>query len=37
MIALFEWFRDANPIDFCIGLIGIAIVIRVIYEILTDK
>ena len=25
MIALFEWFRDANPIDFCIGLIGIAI------------
>lgn len=37
MIAIIEWFKNASPFYFCLGLIGLAIVIRLIYEILTDK
>ncbi len=37
MVQIFEWFKSASPVAFCIGLIGVAIVIRKIYEILTDK
>lgn len=37
MKQLIQWFNDASPIMFCIGLIGVAIVIRIIYEIITKK
>ncbi len=37
MIQIIEWFNHTSPFYFCLGLIGIAIVIRVIYEILTGK
>jgi hypothetical protein len=34
---IIEWFANANPLDFCLGLIGVAIVFRIIYEIITEK
>lgn len=34
MMQIIEWFKNASPFHFCLGL---AIVIRLIYEILTDK
>lgn len=37
MIKTIEWFENASPIDFCLGLVLVAIVIRFIYEIITDK
>ncbi|AXP79198.1 hypothetical protein CJ739_98 [Mariniflexile rhizosphaerae] len=37
MMEIIEWFKNASPEEFCLGLIGIAIFIRFIYEILTDK
>jgi uncharacterized membrane protein YhdT len=37
MIKIIEWFENASPLYFCLGLIGVAIVIRIIYEIITDK
>jgi hypothetical protein len=37
MIKMIEWLENTTPFYFCLGLIGVAIVIRIIYEILTDK
>lgn len=37
MEKIIEYFENASPLDFCLGLIGVAIVIRIIYEIITDK
>lgn len=37
MIKIIEWFQNASPFYFCLGLIGVAIVIRIIIEIITDK
>lgn len=37
MIKLIDWFENATPFYFFLGLIVVAIVIRIIYEILTDK
>lgn len=37
MIALIEWFNNAHPVAFCFGLIGLALLVKVIYEILTAK
>ena len=35
MIHIIQWFENASAIPFCLGLIGVAIVLRVIKEILT--
>ena len=37
MKEIIEFFKSSNPLEFCLGLIGIAIGIRIIYEIITDK
>lgn len=37
MIELIEWFKNASWWQFLAGIIGLAFVIRFIYEILTDK
>lgn len=37
MIKIIDWFENTTPFHFLLGLIGLAIVIRFIYEILTDK
>jgi len=37
MIQVIEWFENTSPLYFWIGLIGVAIVIRIVYEIIFDK
>jgi len=37
MIQIIEWFENARPLYFCVGLIVVAIAIRIIYEIISDK
>lgn len=37
MLKIIEWFENASPLYFCFGLIGVAILIRIIYEIITDE
>lgn len=37
MIKTIEWFENASPFYFFLGIIGVAIVMRIIYEIITDK
>jgi len=34
---MIDWFMNTTPFYFCIGLIGLAVVFRVIYEILSNK
>jgi hypothetical protein len=37
MIKTIEWFENANPLDFFLGLVVVAIVIRIIYEIIKPE
>lgn len=37
MKEIVDFFENANALQLCLGLIGIAIVIRIIYEVITDK
>jgi uncharacterized membrane protein (DUF106 family) len=37
MIKIIDWFENTNPFYFCLGIIVLAIVIGIVYEILTDK
>ena len=37
MIKTLEWFENATPFEFLLGIIVVAIIIRVIYDIITDK
>lgn len=37
MIEIIEWFKNVSPLEFCLGLIAEAMVVRIIYEIITDK
>lgn len=37
MIRMYEWFEQTHPGFAILGFIGIAIVIRIIYAIITDK
>jgi hypothetical protein len=37
MIKTIEWFQNTEPIYFFLGLIGLAIVFRILYNIIFDK
>ncbi len=37
MKKLYEFLLNADPIDLCLAVVVIAIVVRVVYDILKDK